>query len=121
MLENLKPIALSEDNFRQEVLEASQPVLVDFWAAWCGPCRLMNPIIQQLAIEFAGQVKVAKLNVDDYPAIASHYHISAIPTLMLFKNGQIVDLMFGIVTKEFLTQKLANLLHDNSSSQELAA
>ncbi|MBO3458500.1 thioredoxin [Aetokthonos hydrillicola Thurmond2011] len=121
MLENLKPITLNEDNFQQEVLEASQPVLVDFWAAWCGPCRLMNPIVQQLAIEFTGQVKVAKANVDDYPTIASHYHISAIPSLMLFKDGQVVDLISGMVTKEFLTQKLTNLLHNNSSSQELAA
>jgi thioredoxin 1 len=110
-------ITLTEDNFRAEVLESSQPVLVDFWAAWCGPCRMITPIVEELAVDFAGRAKIAKLNIDDYSQIASRYGISAVPTLLLFQSGQVVDQVVGVAPKRVFAAKLEALLEATPSEQ----
>ena len=94
----------TDTNFEADVLQASQPVLVDFWAEWCGPCRAMEPSIHALAGDFAGKVSVGKLNVDDNPSITMKYMVRGIPTVMLFKNGEIVDQVVGLVDKGALKQ-----------------
>jgi len=88
-------VTLTSENFEREVLQSDIPVVVDFWAAWCGPCRMVAPVIEELAQEYAGKVKFAKLNVDDYGDIAYAFRIMSIPTIMLFKNGKAVDKIIG--------------------------
>jgi thioredoxin 1 len=100
----------TESGFQQEVLDSAQPVLVDFWAEWCGPCRVMAPVIDELATEFAGRATIGKVNVDDEPALAVQYGIRSIPTLLLFKDGQIVDQAVGVVAKQVLVEKLHALV-----------
>ncbi len=99
-------ITLTSDNFQAEVLDSPLPVLVDFWATWCGPCRMVAPIVAEIAAEKAGVIKVGKVNVDEEPGLAGRYGISSIPTLMLFKNGQLVDTMVGARTKAKIEQML---------------
>ena len=96
----------TDSNFQSEVLQAQGPVLVDFWAPWCGPCRMIAPMIQELATEYSGTVKVGKVNVDDSPQAAQSYGISSIPTLMLFKGGQVVERFSGVQPKNRLQQAL---------------
>lgn len=93
-------LEFTDDNFDTEVLQAGEPVLVDFWAPWCGPCRMLTPVVEELADEFAGKVKVGKLNTDDNQKIAASYAITNIPTVMLFKNGEMVDKIVGVPPKE---------------------
>ncbi len=93
---------VTEVDFQTEVLQSDQPVLVDFWAPWCGPCRMIAPIIEQLAAENAGKAKVVKLNVDDAQNLAAGYGINSIPTIMVFKDGQVVDRFVGVQRKETL-------------------
>jgi thioredoxin 1 len=93
-------------NFSSEVLQSSEPVLVDFWAPWCGPCRQIGPVIEQLASENAGSAKVVKLNVDDAPGSAQQYDVSSIPTLMVFKGGTVVERFTGVKPKTLLQQAL---------------
>jgi len=100
----------TESGFQQDVLDSSQPVLVDFWAEWCGPCRVMAPVIDELATEFDGRATVGKVNIDDQPALAVQYGIRSIPTLLLFKDGQIVDQAVGVVAKQVLVDKLHALV-----------
>ena len=93
-------LVLTKDNFKQEVLESRIPVLVDFWAVWCGPCRMLAPTVEELAKEYEGKVKVGKVNVDDEGELAMQFRISSIPTLMLFKNGKVAETMIGVRPKE---------------------
>ena len=98
----------TDDNFEQEVLQASEPVLVDFWAPWCGPCRMLMPTVEELADEFAGKVKIGKVNTDENQQTAAGYGITSIPTVMLFKNGEMVDKVVGAPPKEHFVNMLTN-------------
>ena len=103
-------IILTEANFDAEVLQSKLPVLVDFWAEWCGPCRMLSPTIDELATEFSGRAKVGKVNVDQNQMIAERYGIRSIPTLILFKNGEIIEQIVGSQTREVLKNKLTKAL-----------
>lgn len=92
-------IILNKDNFESEVLKSDMPVLVDFWAAWCGPCKMLAPTIAELAEEYEGKVKVCKYNIDDDASIAIKYGVASIPTVILFKNGEVADKSIGFVPK----------------------
>ena len=94
-----KVVTLSEDNWEQEVLKSDTPVLVDFWAQWCGPCRMVAPVLDQIATEMDGKVRVAKLDVDSNQKIAYQFQVSSIPTFILFKDGQMADRMMGAMPK----------------------
>ncbi|HHP51190.1 MAG TPA: thioredoxin [Moorella mulderi] len=103
-------IELTEENFSREVLQDPGLVLVDFWAAWCGPCRMFAPVVDSIAQEYEGKVKVAKLNVDDHPSIAERYNIMSIPTVILFKQGEKVAQLIGYQTKDRLAQVIERYL-----------
>lgn len=103
-------ITLTEENFQKEVLDSNQPVLVDFWAAWCGPCLVLGPVVEELAGELAGQAKVGKLNIDEYPGIASKYGVRSIPTVLIFDKGIVADSTIGVVAKETLRDKVNGLV-----------
>lgn len=102
-------ITATDSNF-DELIKSKQPVLVDFWAQWCGPCRMIAPTIDKLAKEYTGRVIVAKLNVDDNPASASKYMVMSIPTLIFFKDGKEVDKIVGVVSQEELKSKIESIL-----------
>ena len=102
----MSEIVLTNQNFEAEVMQSDIPVLVDFWAVWCGPCKMLAPIVAEIAQEYAGKVKVGKVNVDDEPALAGRFGISSIPTLILFKNGQQAAVSVGVRPKEELVQML---------------
>ncbi len=97
---------LTADSFGKEVLESQTPTLVDFWAEWCGPCKMLAPVLDELATEYAGKVTIAKVNIDDHPAIAAQYGVRAIPTLLVFKGGQVVEQMVGARSKRDLKASL---------------
>ena len=101
---------VTEGNFEQEVMKASTPVLVDLWAAWCGPCRMIAPVVEELAGTYQGRIKMSKLNVDDHPQVAARFRIMNIPTLLLFKGGQEVDRIVGVVPKEELTRRIERVI-----------
>ena len=96
---------LNETSFQDEVIESTEPVLVDFTAVWCGPCKMLDPVVKEMADDWNGQVKVVKLDVDDNPSIAMNYNVMGVPTLMLFKNGEPVERVTGYVPKDRLLKK----------------
>ena len=99
-------LQFTDANFQKEVLESDVPVLVDFYADWCGPCKMMSPIISELADEYQGSVKVGKLNIDESSSAAGQYRVMSIPTMLIFKDGAVVDTMVGAVPKKALQDKL---------------
>ncbi|NES83938.1 MAG: thioredoxin [Moorea sp. SIO2B7] len=113
MSDHTQYINLTKDNFETEVLNSKIPVLVDFFAPWCGPCRVMNPIVTELATKLEGVVKVAKLNIDDDPELASQYQIEAIPTLIFFNQGEVVEKNAGIVSKQVLLDTANGLIKES--------
>jgi thioredoxin 1 len=106
----MKPtIELNETNFDREVFQSTQPVVVDFWADWCGPCKMLAPALDEIAIELNGQATIAKVNVDDSPALAARFNIQSIPTLLYFSGGKLRDQSLGVVSKKAIATKLAAL------------
>jgi len=103
-------IDVTDQNFEQEVIKSSLPVLVDLWAPWCGPCRMVAPVVEKLSEKYDGQVKFCKVNVDENPKTASNYRVMSIPTLMFFKNGEAVDTVIGALPEQALKPKIENLL-----------
>ena len=103
-------VQVTDASFKQEVLDSEVPVLVDFWAPWCGPCRMVAPVVDEIAQQYDGQVKVVKLNTDENPNVASQYGIRSIPTLMIFKGGQRVDMVVGAEPKTTLSNTLEKYL-----------
>jgi thioredoxin 1 len=101
-----KALHVTDATFDAEVLNSSTPVLVDFWAEWCGPCRMIGPVVEEMAGEYEGKAKITKVDVDSNPQISMKYGIRSIPTLLIFKNGQIVDQIVGAVPKAILKKKL---------------
>jgi thioredoxin 2 len=105
-----KPIVVTDASFSADVERSPQPVLVDAWAAWCGPCRMIAPVIDELAAEMAGRVRVAKLNVDENPATAARFGLQSIPTLLIFKGGREVDRIVGVQPKSEISRRLEPLI-----------
>ena len=99
-------LKLEANNFETEVLKSAMPVLVDLWAEWCGPCKMLSPIIDQLAVELQGKMKMTKVNVDDQAELAGEYNVMSIPTLLIFKGGKLVDQIVGAMPKDRLLAKL---------------
>ena len=104
-------VNLTESNFKDEVLNAEGVVLVDFWAPWCGPCRMVGPILEGIAREKGDQVKIVKVNIDENPRLGSNYHVMSIPTMIIFKNGKLVEQFVGALPKPALESKLAKWIN----------
>ncbi|MBI5203254.1 MAG: thioredoxin [Elusimicrobia bacterium] len=103
-------IQLTDDSFDNDVLKSPEPVLVDFWAPWCGPCRMLAPVVEELAKEYAGKIRVAKLNTDEHPNSAGKFKIAAIPTLLFFKGGKVVEQLVGVHSKADIKKTLDTLV-----------
>jgi thioredoxin 1 len=102
----MKPVEVTDGNFKSEVLDSQTPVLVDFWATWCGPCKMIAPIIEEFATEYSGKMKFGKLDVDSNPQVAMQFGIRSIPTLLVFKGGKVVDQIVGAMPKKSLLEKI---------------
>ena len=107
----MKPIEVTDANFDTEVIKSDKPVLVDFWAEWCGPCRMVAPIVEELAKEYNGTLKVGKMDVDSNPQVSMQYGIRSIPTLLVFKGGKVVEQVVGAVPKRISTEKVSKHLN----------
>jgi len=103
----MKPVTLTDDNFQTEVLGSDKPVLVDFWAEWCGPCKMIAPVVEELAKEYDGTLKVGKVDVDANQKVSMQFGIRSIPTLLIFKGGRVVDQVIGAVPKRALADKIS--------------
>ena len=110
MVKNSSNITLTDENFNSEVLRIKEPVLVDFWADWCEPCKMIAPVIEELAVDLQGHVKVGKLDIDNNPRIVTQYGIRSIPTLLIFMDGKVVNRVVGVVPKKEIVDKLNALL-----------
>ena len=106
----MKPIEITEETFEQEVLKSSIPVLVDFWAVWCGPCKAVEPVVEEIADEYDGKLKVGKVNVDNSHQVSMKYGIRSIPTLLLFKNGNVAEQIVGAAPKKMLAERISKHL-----------
>ena len=109
-MERSVEVKLTDGNFDQEVLKSDKPVLVDFWAEWCAPCHMIAPAVEEIAKDYEGKLKVCKLNVDEGRNVASNYGIRGIPTLLVFKNGEVVDTIVGVTPKEEIEMKIKSHL-----------
>ncbi len=105
-----EPIELTEENFTSEVLEADIPVMIDFWAPWCGPCNMVSPIVESLANKYEGKIKVAKVNLDESPALASEYGVRSIPAIFIFNNGQVAERTVGVQPEDALAAMIDRVL-----------
>ena len=110
MAEGQNLVAVTDDTFKTEILDSGQPVFVDFWASWCGPCRMIGPIFEELANQYGGKIKFAKVNVDENPKSPANYGVRGIPTLILFKDGKVFDQVVGAVPKSQLENVLKKAL-----------
>ena len=107
----MKPVEVTDTNFQTEVLKSATPVLVDFWAEWCGPCKMIAPIVEELAREYDGKLKVGKVDVDSNQQVSMQFGVRSIPTLLIFKDGKVVDQVIGAVPKRLLAEKIAKHLN----------
>lgn len=106
----MKPVEITDDNFENEVIKSDKPVLIDFWAVWCGPCKLIAPIVEELAVEYDGKVKLGKLDVDSNQQTSIKFGVRSIPTLLLFKDGKLKETIIGAVPKKAIVDKLNTVL-----------
>ena len=109
------PATITTSNFEHDVLHAPGPVLIDFWAPWCGPCRLIGPVVEEIATQYTGRLTVGKLNVDEHPAVAQRYGITGIPALVFFHEGQVIDTVVGVVPERVLTARVDEVLRQTAA------